>query len=413
MRVIVFEPDHTGHHLHYLRLLIPAIQTLRERVDLQLVLAHRACEQVEFATHLSDLGQLKIVEAPFPYTTGIRRAAESKVKGLTWAVREVQPDHVILPYGDGLVQMLGARRLTGRNPLPRGAEAEALMMRGTFAYAAQSRLRSRLRRFVWMTSVGAAPLCRVHMLDPLPFDMVRARGGHLARRVALMADPIEKPEPMTRAEGRSRLGIPTEGRYVGIVGVLNESKGIDRFLAAFRAARLSASDRMLLVGPVADTVRKLLEGPFEALIRAGRIRVIDGYASRARIEAAIAACDVVCTPYPAHIGSATFVIRAAAAGRPVLGSTFGWIGRTVQRFDMGWTCDVDDQTGFAHAIEFSLERSGSYAPTEATRRFLQFHSPENFAAQWTQRLRERLGLPAASGLTEWEWVTAASDDRSR
>jgi glycosyltransferase involved in cell wall biosynthesis len=109
------------------------------------------------------------------------------------------------------------------------------------------------------------------------------------------------------------------------------------------------------------------------------------------LQTALAAMDVVCTPYPAHIGSSSIVLRAAAAGRPVVGSDTGWVGETVRRFSLGRVCDVRAPGALARALADALDATSSYAMTDAARRLVAYHTVENYQAHWTARLRERLG----------------------
>ena len=83
--------------------------------------------------------------------------------------------------------------------------------------------------------------------------------------------------------------------------------------------------------------------------------------------------------------------------------------RTICRFRLGSVCDVTERAGFARALARSLDQAEQYLPTEAAQRFAAFHSGSNFAAHWTARIRERLGLPPQERV-EWEWVMAALDE---
>ena len=104
------------------------------------------------------------------------------------------------------------------------------------------------------------------------------------------------------------------------------------------------------------------------------------------------------------------MIHAAGQERPVLGSAFGWIGDTIQRFGLGRVADVTDTGAFASAISESFDAGGEFRMTEGGRRFVEFHRPENFAACFTRRIRERLGLPADTGLPTWDWVLEATSE---
>jgi hypothetical protein len=114
--------------------------------------------------------------------------------------------------------------------------------------------------------------------------------------------------------------------------------------------------------------------------------------------------DLVCTPYPRHVGSASIVIRAAGARRPVIGSSFGWVKWAIERFSLGRTCDVENIPALAGTLESGLESAGDFVLSPKAERWVRYHTPENFALTWTVRLRQRLGLAAAPALHSWDWV---------
>src|SRR5439155_26474622 len=98
----------------------------------------------------------------------------------------------------------------------------------------------------------------------------------------------------------------------------------------------------------------LVAGQFATLQQRERLIILDRYVSDEELLAGVSAADVVCTPYPHHIGSASFVIRAAAANRPVLGANYGWISAMVRTFELGEPCNVEDRVAFANTITASL-----------------------------------------------------------
>ena len=180
---------------------------------------------------------------------------------------------------------------------------------------------------------------------------------------------------------------------------MDRRKGIDLLIRAFAASGLGPEDRLYLLGPQEAEIRAMLEGEHAALVRAGRIISRDRFIPREDLAASLAAMDLVCTPYPRHVGSASIVIRAAAAGRPVLGCSFGWIAAMVPRFGLGWTCDVESIDEFGAAIRQRLDESDRWRPGRALQRFIEFHSPENFVRCWTEQIRgirglEQMGRPS-------------------
>jgi glycosyltransferase involved in cell wall biosynthesis len=250
----------------------------------------------------------------------------------------------------------------------------------------------------------------MHHLDPLAYGRLSEMSPGFFGRSRLMPDPVVPPLQASRQEARRRLGVPEDGRYVGSVGASDGRKGIDRLIRAFATAPLRPDDRLLLVGPVAAPVAGMLRTEFASLVRQRRIIAIDRYVTDEELDAGVLAMDLVCTPYPRHIGSASIVIRAAVADRPVLASNFGWMGFVVPRFSLGVTCDVGDSVRFPDVLASALDDAERFQPAPAARRFVRYHSVENFAACWTQRLRERMGLPSAEQTVAWEWALGEEDN---
>jgi glycosyltransferase involved in cell wall biosynthesis len=334
--------------------------------------------------------------------------ARDALRQFTDSIHRAGPDFVYVPSADGLSQMIGVARATGRRVLPRGTHAEALMLRGSFAYPSAG-WRGRLKERLSWAAATAAPWSLLHHLDPLVYERAVARRPALAARMRVMPDPVEPPTGADRREVLTRLGVPADGgRYIGTAGLLDARKGVDLLIRAYadarRAGRLRADDRLLLVGRHDPAIAALLAGDYRDLVRSGHVQSVDRVVGAEEFVDAIGAMDVVATPYPRHIGSASIVLRAAAAGRPVLGGTFGWIGWAVSRFGLGRTVDVADPAAFADALVLSLEESPEYHPPAAARRFVDFHTPDNYHAHWTSGLRQRLGLPQAANLVTWESV---------
>ena len=81
-------------------------------------------------------------------------------------IRELEPDHVLIPSADGLVDVLAAQAIVGVRAVPPGLEVEGLLLRGSFAYRGDGPL-GRLRRRLLLALRSRAPLSRIHHLDPI------------------------------------------------------------------------------------------------------------------------------------------------------------------------------------------------------------------------------------------------------
>jgi len=411
VRIFILEPNPDGHRFSYVRRLATAVSELG--VEVIVSTTADGVASVQYAE------QLRPVESMFTLVVGSiagrrgpagrqRRSAEM----LSDAIRRHRPDHVYVPYADGTIQIMGARRMVGMHRAPVRCEIEAVMMRGALAYRGRG-LRASLWSTAWLAATSAAPVDVIHHLDRIAIDAIRARDPRLGRRMRLLPDPATPCSPVGSAEARTTLGLPQEGRLIGCVGSIDTRKGMDLLVRAFLGRRRAESDRLLLAGPHDGALRDIIAGEASRAVASGRVISIDRYLTEAELGLAIDALDVVAVPYPrdrGHSGSSSILIHAAAHARPVLATDFGWIGATTREIGLGTTCNVSASAEFSQAIGSALDASGAYRPGECARRFVAFSSEANFAEHITLRLRQRMGLATTPPALTWDWVLSGAGD---
>ncbi len=401
MRVTVYEPIGTGHRFAYLAHLLPEMSKLG--VTPILVTTDQALNSPPYQTHLHK--HLQHFEVDSELVLADKPSSHQLADGFEQCIRRLAPDHCLLPVGDMISQIIGARRWIGKLSPAQSVETEALHFRGRFGYSVAS-TRGRLKRFASRMTIAKAPWSRLFHLDAYQLAALCQNNRSLAARSFVMPDPVEIPPKLSKSEARNALGLPTDGRFVGCAGSIDLRKGADKLLRSFAEAcpQLPTSDRLLLAGPVSPKVHTLLLKEFKALLDSRRIICLDRYLSVEEIAQALIAMDLVCTPYPEHSGSSSIVIRSAAVERPLLAADVNWIGRTVKQFQLGKAIDVTNQKQFANSIVDGLESSPDFSLSPSGKRFVKFHSGENFAATWLGRIRERLSLPQDDRQIHWESV---------
>jgi hypothetical protein len=147
----------------------------------------------------------------------------------------------------------------------------------------------------------------------------------------------------------------------------------------------------------------MIDSSFRDLIEQRRLVILNTFLSTNAYRAALSALDVVCTPYRPSVACrapcskvspqvAQYWPTGAAGWKPSSiasisdGHAMSWITRHLRtRFASPWI------------------RSAEYRETDAITRLLAFHSIENFAAIWTNGIRQHRGL-AASNILPWGWV---------
>jgi len=402
MRVLLYEQWHEGHHFHSLHHILPRLIGVADEVVVAVTDLGRS--SVEFKNVLEPFADRVRIDAGVARANPRMGLADRLAihRNLRDTVERVRPDYVLVPSGDGQTTAMGVYRAALRGGLPRGTPGEAgiLYALGLAKVTAKDYARDLFYETTWRLSSWN----KLHFNNFLVYEYLLARGGSLARRAALQPHPIPVNRRLGKTESRRLLGLPEDGRYIGLVAEIDRRKAVDRLLAAFKAGTSRPDDRLLLAGRLATPFAELIERDYADLVKSGRILLINRFVGLQEADLVHSALDIVCTPYPrfGHLSSA--LLHGVAAGKPILANDFGWPRALVRRFEVGWLCDVLDQDAFTRTMSEAFERCHEYRETEGTRRLLAFHTPENFAESWLVHLRELTGRPAPEPHRNWSWV---------
>jgi glycosyltransferase involved in cell wall biosynthesis len=411
MNCLIFEPDVTGHHLQHVRHLAEALLAIgcRVRVEMQT----DALSHAEYKVHLAALEpHIELILTLHTPRANLLSARRAVIRQLLESLALRRPDWVYIPYADGLTQVAAIEgRLHGNGPFQR-VPIEAQIMRGRYGYPNRSlidALNASANR--WLTRRN--PWRVTHVLDPFALRALEPLPSADAFR--LIPEPVEPLPAIDRVAARTALGVPTDGRYLAFVGVLHLGKGIDLLLGAFARAKLAADDRLLFVGKAAPATRKFFDEQYDALLRQGRVVIVDRYATDHELHCGFLAADIVAVVHPRQIGSSGTLVRAAAAGRPVLASDFGWIAWATRAFGLGATINVSDVERYAVAIERAFESCGEYRPSAAAEQFTRYHTIANQKAHWAATIAAERGIAidTLGDRVEWHSVMAAVDPDKR
>jgi glycosyltransferase involved in cell wall biosynthesis len=301
-------------------------------------------------------------------------------------VEELRPDHVLLMYFDH-TQLSLAFDLT----FDFRVRFSGIYFRPSFHYGTlggpasgwKERLGG-LRKQVQLW--GALRNPHVEMLFSLdPFAVPRIRRLAPLGYVETLPDGIAPQVPTTPpADVRDRLGVEDGRRLLLLFGSLAPRKGIFKLLEALEklpeaTARQTA---VVLAGRAAPEVQVRLRRAVEQLRRARSVQVVlrDERVPDDEVPDLLGAADVVLLPYQRHLGSSGVLVRAAAAGTPVLGDGYGLLGAQIRRRALGITVDAtqtDDLVrGLHRCVTLPLD---ALFDAEAAAAFARHHTAEHFA----------------------------------
>ena len=265
------------------------------------------------------------------------------------------------------------------------------MMRGTYAYPSLSWKR-KLSAEASLFFQSRAPWTRLHHLDPLAFNRLeKLRRG--STQYCLIPDIIERQQLVEAGHAKQKLGIASDRYLVACPGAVNASKGSDVLIDAILTMDKSVPVQLMLFGKHSEKIKVKLKGVDDE-----RIVSVDRFSTPEEFDLLFAAADLIAVCYPRHIGSASILLRAAAAGKKIIASNFGWVGWAANTFRLGQSCNATSPDAIKNLIRASIaseNSSSSKQEVSAGDHLVDYHSVSNHLAHWTSLYRQRQGLPQA------------------
>jgi glycosyltransferase involved in cell wall biosynthesis len=327
---------------------------------------------------------------------GVLLRATHRLRELRRAVNVVRPDHLCLLYTEGLWQLLAVADVIHWLPLDRSLTIEGWAYRGDFAFPEEISAGARLRRVLFRRMLRSGLFDRLHVDHEVLFEQALQWAPMTSTEVVLTPNPVAIQPPLSTAEARQRLSLPSSGRMVVGTGMIAPRKGMDLLLAAFeihlRSGRARQDDRLLLAGPHSIEITAMLaRSPYRELAHDGRVCSLDRFLTESELFASASAGDLTVAVYPGHTGRSSTILWAAAAGRPSLGTARGCIGHVVRAERLGLTCDELSADAVANRLADALEMEWSSDDETRVRRYAQLHSIERYQATASALVRSRTG----------------------
>ncbi|MCI0435902.1 MAG: hypothetical protein L0271_20000, partial [Gemmatimonadetes bacterium] len=314
-----YAPQHTGHHFAFLARMLPGFLDLP--MEIVVATTPQALESTEYSRTLAPLaGSLRLVTCCTTVPRKPLRNARHRLRELIHAIRTVQPDHVAVCYADGLWEQALLQTMLGRRPWPRELVVEGWIYRGRFGDPGDRRLRSRVRRRLFVRLLKSGLFRRLHIDHELLYEFGVPRAHGTPTELVLTPNPIVLGPELSKADARRELGIATEGKCISLSGVIARFKGAHLLLEAYRIYRMQTGElsaRLLLAGPHDPDLRAMLdESPYREWLAEGWIVSLDRFLNEREMFVSAAASDLVTAPYFRHQGRSSIILWAAAAGRP-------------------------------------------------------------------------------------------------
>jgi len=395
--LMVFDVATGGHHGMFVQHLVEAWLAREQERQLVLVVAphfldvHRELAGV-IARAPAHLVRVEAIDGPIP-SPGVSPADLIRYdlsQGAIFRrfVDRVQPKWCLLMQFDFLQLHL----ILGKSPLHRPRIA-GIYFRPSFHYAAltgmrpswRERLNDARKRLTLKRALHNPLFDTLFSLDP--FVVPEIDSWQTGTTVLALPDGYTPPVQAPVAVSHS---IDSGRQIVLTYGSLAERKGIFSVLEALPHVPDTLQRRLAVVfaGRVHEPDSAAFRGAIARAERTSHVQIVvdDRFLPEPELAAWIDAAALLLVAYRHHIGSSNVLIRAAAAGKPVVGSDYGLVGEQIRRHRLGLAVNANDPASLAAALTDMLETPGRhFDPAEASR-----FSEANTATAFAETILNRL-----------------------
>ena len=343
-RVLIYESEHSGHHLYYLKAIVEALGD----GGTEIVLGLSDISHAAIARDMPELLQAATAVLELPVTAGLpfRQVSHTAVVGtlqrcmhfmLTIRLaRRLGCSAILVCYLDSVLPVVSLPFSTPlRMPL------SGILMRASFHHVregvpgARPRLASTLRLLFFQMLMRRRSVRQVLTIDPT------AVAASPNPKVGFLPDTANPPKDSDRAKAREYWGVgQTSRKIVMCFGALSGRKQIRLLL---ETAEQSDDYLVLLVGQCDPEIRTLLASPLAAgLAAAGKLVAADRKATDHEEDLAYVASDIVWVNYRDHEHMSGLMVKAALSRRTIVACNNGLIGWYAIR--RGVALVVDDNT---------------------------------------------------------------------
>ena len=388
MRVVILDPYASGHHASYLRWLVQAAR--REHWSVVVATSKTALTHPLLNTIAADLGDVSthLVEAGPGMGSSDGRSSKllfrefaywRTFKRVVLEVREkTAVDGVILPYVDYCFYALA---ICG-SPFQELPWCGICMRLGVAPGAADARsllpLKWRLARRI----LGAPTLSALFVINPSVQDVPPSwLSTTRLSKLRYLPDPAEFESTTDRTGSRAALGILDGDVGILVFGSIDERKGIDALLNSISSEKGLGNYVVILAGKQSGIVQSQLRtAPYSELLSARRLIVIDRFLTEVEQSAVFAAADVVWVGYRNHFYMSGVLVLAGRAGRPVVGTSGGEIGRLIEKYRIGVVANIERPAEVTAALREMLDVRTRSRFSEGAQLAFAGHTVENFGA---------------------------------
>jgi|LakMenEpi03Aug12_release.lakeMendotaPanAssembly.Ray.scaffolds.fasta_scaffold17512_6 glycosyltransferase involved in cell wall biosynthesis len=369
-RITLFEPTIEGHRARYCGEIVRGIRQKHPGCELRLCIYDSEKLTPGYREFLQPL-EREFHYCPLPEDRSSGRFVGEwvRLKLLKQILDRFPCDDLIIPYGDGLVPLMGALpEWILRKYLPGNPRIESMLFRPEWVYPKSSVLQGfyhRVRRW----AVCRWPGDRLHFSDYSAWRRSAEGIDSYKAQVSLMPEVFDDwnlSDRQTATQWLTREGILTASQseslqgtqIVAAPGLPSLRKGTVELIQAFCLAK-QLPGNLMIWGPIPEDVSEELNARQVRWQLDSRIIVVDRYVCEGAFRAMLSIADLVVLPYQSHLGGVSSLFLLAAIFRlKTICDRRGWLGWAASHYDHGLAIDSSDVALLSRSLESTLLGKG-------------------------------------------------------
>lgn len=183
---------------------------------------------------------------------------------------------------------------------------------------------------------------------------------------------------------REKLEINPSRKIFLLFGALSRRKGVFEILNSLGQLSDHQLNQLciLLIGKVSSADEHDFYQKLAKLKELKEVQIIfnNEFVPEEEVPLYFQLSDVVLAAYQKHVGMSGILVRAAAAGKPVISTDYGLMGQITRCYELGLTVDAQAPDQIAQAISKCLDKcQDELVNSYKMKKFAQSNSVENFA----------------------------------
>jgi hypothetical protein len=399
MKFQLVEAFKGGHHTNYIEALLPALRMCLKESILSEVVINVSKSHYELLVQsgvvVKESNNL-IITPTFPEFNPNPSLKEryQLFKALSVLVQKENADAVVCTSAD--YDIMYNALLT--NFLPH-ANKLGIIHYG-YPEDADLSFKEKIKQKIYRLSWKYSKWDKLLLVNPVVFECIRNQDSHILNKMHLLPDPVQFGENVDVLEARNRLGIPVDGNYIGFVGMMDHRKAIPELLFGYVNSGAYKTTRLLLAGRLNEDFTKLIESEYQNYVDNQRIILINRHLTSDEIQWGYMAIDVHALLQYRRMNLSANLLKAAVNKKMIIVDNCGYTGMMVRRFNLGFTCNVNNHDSVSETLLKALEFLPNFIASDSINRLAEFHSPDNYAYTIINEAMKAKLLPTRS----WDWV---------